>query len=363
VSAAFIGPTEAVFDTRTQACERIDVPDIAARAFRDYRNMVHLVAAHYVARAMVGPTLDTVKRNCGVIYHSLEDPDPSHYQAQGWLAAFYTTDGRRIAALLHNEYHAWNIPGQCRTPNAGWPGLGNCWLSAVTFALSDDGGYSFTAPPSPKNLLAAMPYVYDKENREGRVGYTAPTNILKVGEFFYTMINNWPHRAQKYGPCVLRTNDVFDPSSWRAWDGAAFTIRFINPYVERNAKPEEHVCAPVLTSDLGGVVVHQGTGHFVATTIVRNRTYGEPGLYLLASADLIHWSKPTLVASTAAMAAAEEPGKWAYHYASLIDPASTDRDFGTVSDNPYIYYVRLDLSRGNFTRVLFRHRLSLRVRG
>src|SRR5579863_8509635 len=44
------GSRAVVFDTAKDSCELIDIPDIMARAFRDYQGTVHLVASHYVLR-------------------------------------------------------------------------------------------------------------------------------------------------------------------------------------------------------------------------------------------------------------------------------------------------------------------------
>jgi hypothetical protein len=183
VSGTFIGPQEPVFDTRT-ACEQIDVPDAPARAFRDDRNVVHLIASHYIARAMVGPNLTNVKRDCKVIYRSPKDPNPADFQDNNWLYSFYTSDGRRIAALVHSEYDADEIPGKCATPEDPT----NCWWNTVTFAQSKDGGYSFSVPSAPGNLVAAVPYAYEIGNRASAFGYNEPSNIIKIGLYYYALI-------------------------------------------------------------------------------------------------------------------------------------------------------------------------------
>lgn len=55
------GPRVAAFDTSKESCQQIDIPDAAARAFRDYKGVVHLIASHYVTRAGLGPSLETIK--------------------------------------------------------------------------------------------------------------------------------------------------------------------------------------------------------------------------------------------------------------------------------------------------------------
>jgi hypothetical protein len=92
------------------------------------------------------------------------------------------------------------------------------------------------------------------------------------------MLNDWPFRAQRYGSCLIRTTDILDPASWRAWDGKDFTIRFVNPYRE-HAVPETHVCTPVgagAVYDVGSLAIHQPTGKFLATQFSPDRRFGPP---------------------------------------------------------------------------------------
>jgi hypothetical protein len=357
LSGSVIGKGEVVFDTRN-ACEQIDIPDAPARAFRDDHGMVHLIATHYVARAMIGPNLNELKRDCRVIYRSPKDPDPSHFQDNNWLYSFYTMDGRRIAALVHSEYDADEIPGMCATPND----TNNCWWNTVTFAESVDGGYSFTTPKPPGNLVAALPYRYVVGNQDSAYGYSGPTNIVKIGGFYYALINDWPYKLQKFGPCLVRTLDVFDPASWRAWDGKDFTIRFADPYRETVTKPGEHVCVPVFAGTAESLVQHTRSGTFIATQFAPDERFeGPPGFYIQGSRDLVHWSHPVLLVKISDLQQADGPGKWTYDDVSLLDPASYDRNFSAVSDSPYLYFVRSDSIRAPYVRALFRIPIRLRI--
>jgi hypothetical protein len=359
VSAALLGPPQPVFDTR-QSCELIDIPDAFPRAFRDFHNTVHLISTHYVARAMLGPNMNQLKHDCSVIYRSPHDPDPAHFLDANWLTSLFTPDGKRVAALVHNEYHGDEHPGMCgdlSNPNHS----NDCAWTSITFAESHDGGYSFREPNPPANLVASLPYPYDKYNKGGAQGYDSPTNILKIGEFYYAMTNVWrEYKAQRYGPCLIRTPDVFDPGSWRAWDGKDFTIRFIDPYADRDPRAEQHVCPPVMVGTADSLAVDQTSGTFLANAYVEDDRYGQgPGLYIMASRDLIRWSKPALVAGTNFLLKDEPPGKWKYLYFALLDPTSLDRNFATVSSMPYAYYVRLDNNHGPYRRVLFRRRIRI----
>ncbi len=355
VSATLTGPKQVVFDTR-DGCEKIDIPDAPARAFRDSRNVVHLIATHYVARAMTGPSLDLVKHNCRVIYRSPQDPDPSHFEDNNWLYSFYTEDGRHVAALVHSEFDGEEIHGMCATPND----TNNCWWNTVTFAQSSDGGNSFTVPAPPQNLVAAVPWPYVVGNLASAYGYTAPTNIQKVGALYYALINSWPRKSQKYGACLIRTADLFEPNSWRAWDGKGFTVRFADPYREAIAKPEEHVCEPVLAGAAESLLRHMESEAFVVTQFAPDQRFDGPGFYIQASRDLIHWSKPSLVVSLGDLRTSDGEGKWNYDYVSLLDPMSADRNFSSISSRPYLYYVRSDGNDPPYARVLFRRQISLR---
>jgi hypothetical protein len=83
---------------------------------------------------------------------------------------------------------------------------------------------------------------------------------------------------------------------------------------------------------------------------------------LNASRDLIHWSAPQLVMSTATLLAAEPAGSWGYGYFSLLDPAATDRSFATITSHPMVYYVRMDALHPPYRRILARRPLSLNIR-
>jgi hypothetical protein len=113
VKGVLEGPRTVVFDTAKNSCELIDIPDAPARAFRDYKGTVHLVASHYKMRQNLGPTLESAKHSCHVAYDSTHDPNPAHYNDSTWLDSFYSLDGKNIVALGHMEYHGWEHKGEC----------------------------------------------------------------------------------------------------------------------------------------------------------------------------------------------------------------------------------------------------------
>lgn len=245
------GARAAAFDTSKESCEQIDIQDAAARAFRDYKGTIHLIASHYVTRAGLGSTLETVKHNCEVVYKSPHDGNIADFNDATWLNTFYNVDGKRIVAHGHMEYHGWEHAGMC----ASKTDTASCWYNVDTFYLSTDGGYHFTRPKPPGNYFLSLPYKYVVN--QGPEGYSVDANIVKVGEWYYDEVYSWawpPNcgsgKGQKPclvqdGACAIRTSNILDPASWRGWDGKDFTIEFVDPYRGTVAKPESHVCTAV----------------------------------------------------------------------------------------------------------------------
>jgi hypothetical protein len=370
LSVELEGAPVAVFDTANDSCEEIDIPDAPARAFRDYQGTVHLVASHWVMRASLGPTLENVKHNCQIAYRSNHDRNPADFDDDTWLDAFYSIDGKRVVALGHMEYHGSEHEGMCGTNIDG----NLCWYNADTLHMSEDGGYHFASFRPPANFVAGLPYKYEANN--GPEGYSVDTNIVRAGKWYYAMVTGWrwpPNCTDGKGPnrclvpagaCPIRTSDLLVASSWRGWNGTDFAVSFVNPYQDPVIRPADFVCTPVTYMDcVNGINIHEPSHLFIATLgDPFNTEYGPKGAYLSTSTDLIHWSKPVLVVTIDQLRAKEPTGRWDYMYFSLIDPASKDPNFATITDAPYLYYVRSDESHPPYARVLFRQKIRLSLK-
>ena len=137
----------------------------------------------------------------------------------------------------------------------------------------------------------------------------------------------------------MRTNNLADPKSWRAWDGSSFSIRFINPYTETPAQPSAHMC-----KNVGGGYI---TG--MTESLTYNTYFGKymlvgafggvtPGFYYSLSDDLINWvpARLMLQRETAQSHVCGDPDP--VRDPSLLDPTSGSRNFDTTGRDPYIYY-------------------------
>jgi hypothetical protein len=363
LKGTLVGPRKAVFKTPKDSCGPNDIPDAMARAFRDSTGTIHFVSASSVMFQSLGPDLDNLKHSCNAAYRSANDPNPADFNDQAWLDSFYTFDGKTIAALAHTEYHGWAHKGECHSQN-----YGECEYDSDTYHLSKDGGYHFELFKAPDNFLAGIPYKYEIDR--GPMGYSVDTNVVAYGGWYYAVATDWAWPANCSGAgsrrCLvpnggapIRTQNVFDPSSWRGWNGSDFSLSFVDPYLGPVQHPREHVYTPVpYMTFVNGIYIYQPSNVVLAVLWdYWDHELGPPGLYFTTSTDLVHWSKPTLVVTLKQILAHDPKGSWLYAYFSLIDPNAPDLNFSMIGDHPYLYYVRLD--NNGQDRVLFRQRIRI----
>lgn len=346
------GPEQSAFDWTTQRCDDDDYPDAPARAFRDAQNRVQLVAGAPANRRMRGSSLVTAVRECPVVMASHGNPDPSAYDDLEWIGSTWTADGRTIDALVHDEYRGNLVPMMC--PSLSYP---KCWYNAITAARSTDRGGSYVHAAPPAQLVAAVPYRYVADS--GPYGVFDPGNIIRTqrpgdtAASYYAMVHveDYPKGApvQHAGACLMRTGNLADPSSWRAWDGTSFAVRFVNPYLD-SGDPAGHVCAPVayaqiekMTSSLtystylGRYVLVGMSGQYdpLRATVVW-------GFYYATSTDLLTWSDRRLLMEAPLPWVCTTGTEQQVAYPSLLDPLSSARNYDTIGRQPLLYFTRLN---------------------
>ncbi len=352
-----VGAPRTVFKAGRDACDGHDVPDAPARAVREADGGIALFGMHYRNRALRGRDFDTLKLDCAVVLDSAFKPEPEAFDDRTWITATWTEDGRRIEALLHEEYHA-DEHGRCRTT-----GVLACWYNAVLAARSTDGGRSFTRA-TPPTVVAAAPFRQEVEQGRHR-GFFNPSNIVADGRYryFYASTTGWT--GQPFGVCLFRSDDVSDPARWRAHDGKDFSARFPNPYL-KSAKPTG-TCAPVapFPAPVGSVSRHRGTGAWIAVfQAASGGVFPRSGIYWSTSRDLLAWDAPRLLIAGSTLY--DDPcgaGGELVSYPSLIDPAAPGRNFDTVGDTATLFYVTLKTRGCEITseRDLVRRQVSIKV--
>jgi hypothetical protein len=338
------GPDEVVFDWSESACEPADIPDIPARAFRDAQGRVQLIASHYTNRRMIGSDLDHLAHDCAVIMPSHYDPDPATFEDREWIHSTYTPDGKKVFALVHDEYQGNTHPGRC--PSGEYF---ECWYNAVTLAVSTDGGNSYNHAPPPAHLVAAIPYRYVPDS--GPAGVFQPSNIVRnpADGYYYALLRAQRYRAQPQGTCVMRTANLADPKSWRAWDGSQFNVRFIDPYLGTDEHLTSHVCQPVSYDEIQLMVESLTFNTYLDRYLLVGTAVG-PGrvgemaseIYFSTSDDLIHWTprRPVMEVQSRHTYRCGNPDPVAYP--SVLDPDSTSRNFETTGKRAFLYFTRFN---------------------
>jgi hypothetical protein len=345
-SIAIVGPQQTVFDWSRQACEDIDIPDAPARAFRDASGRVQLMASHYVSRRAIGPDLGHLTHRCDVVMDSDYDPLPQNYDDKSWIASTYTTDGRTIFALVHDEYQGNTHPGRCASGD-----YFKCWYNVITFARSNDSGRTFRQPAGPAKLVAAIPYRYEPDS--GAHGLFEPSNIVyrQKDGYYYTLLRAGGYRDQKTGACLIRTRQLTNPSSWRGWNGAGFGTRFIDPYRE-SAPPQDHLCEPVGVNQISTMSSSLTWNTYLNEYLLVGSSSdysptdkrGVIGFYYAVSPDLIHWSRRRLFREVVFPWAFTCGDRQPVAYPSVLDPSSKSRNFETTGKRPWLFFTRLHYS-------------------
>jgi hypothetical protein len=357
-AVTLVGPPQTVFTPKRDACDANDVPDIPARAFRDAQGGIVLFAMHTENRALRGPDFDKLKLDCSSPLPSHGEADPAAFDDESWITATWTTDGQRVAALVHHEYQANTHPGRC-----GHKEYLACWYNTVLAVSSSDGGRSFTRPPRPQ-VVAAAPFTQEVGQGRHR-GFFNPSNIVADGQAYYFFAGTTGWEGQGTGACLFRSLDPADPTSWRGYDGQGFTARFVDPYRAKPGKPTCRTIEP-FPAPVGSIARHRGTGAWIAVfqASADRDLFPEAGFYTTSSRDLLAWDKPRLL--LAGRTLYDDPctsGGRLIAYPSLIDPAAAGRNFDDIGDSADLYFSDLKVEGCNVTaaRDLVRRRVAIKV--
>ena len=353
-----LGLPATVFSTKRDACDANDQPDAPVRVLRAADGALVMFGLHTQNRTLRGPDFDHLRIDCRTSLPSRYDEDPAHYDDASWITATWSEDGRRVDALVHHEYHASEHPGRCSRPNHL-----ACWYNSVVSVTSQDGARSF-ARSDPPRVAAAAPFAQEVGQGRHR-GFFNPSNIVADGRFRYVMIATTGWAGQASGACLFRTATPSDPRSWRAWDGAAFTVRFADPYRERPGAPACRVIEP-FPAPVGSITRHRATGAWIAVFQASKGggVFPQAGFYTTSSRDLLHWDRPRLLMAGATLY--DDPctsGERLIAYPSLVDRDAPGRNFDTVGDGADLYYATLRVAGCEITadRDLLRQRVGITV--
>jgi hypothetical protein len=126
-----------------------------------------------------------------------------------------------------------------------------------------------------------LPYSFSPADRIS--GLSAPSNIIlnENDGYLYATVWAWNSdaRDQKHGMCVIRTNNIADPTSWRAYDGIGFNTSFY---------PSGSTCYSVMPDVIPSGMMPTQLAY--SSLLKKFLLVGyNKGVYILASDDLVHW--------------------------------------------------------------------------
>ena len=135
--------------------------------------------------------------------------------------------------------------------------------------------------------------------------------------------------------CLLRTENLADPTAWRAWDGDGFNLAAVDAYTSSEGATR---CAKVAPAPISGLAWSPDLEVFLA--VGGFTQFGVNGHYLLVSRDLFTWSHPVFIAPAEFTYSADNPPF--KPYVTLIDHDSSAASFDSVGSTPYLYFTRMN---------------------
>eukprot|EP01052_Picozoa_sp_SAG31_P009651 SAG31_NODE_511_length_14722_cov_14.770499_17_plen_390_part_01 len=222
------------------------VPDIPARTFMGPDKRVRMIVGSTSYFPMSGPSPLNQTRSCKCSFNKTADPNPADYAANEYLDSPIAFPNGTVVSLVHTEFpgNKYNQSGGPAEPYCTVASYPTCWTVSIGLAVSHDWGLTFSHPhPPPRHLVAAVPYRYNQSQLAS--GWGDPSNILRHPSdgFYYAAIwNRHQVGAQAPGICIIRTRNLLEPSSWRAWDGSSYSVAFADAYTLHHGTESKHVC-------------------------------------------------------------------------------------------------------------------------
>jgi hypothetical protein len=339
-----VGNVQTVFSWGRQACSPTQAPDLPVRVFRDYRGRIQLLLSHYVNFRMIGPSLDRLHPDCHAVLRSPQNSSPSRFEDREWLASLFTTDGRKIWALVHEEYQGNRHPGRC--PSGSYYA---CWYNSVTLARSIDGGRSYSHAAARRQLVAGPLRPYQQGTEP--VGVFTPSNIVTGPDGAYYALVRIRDPDGTRGTCLLRTKRIGSPAAWRAWSGDGFGGVLRNPY--RSRPGGGSACAPVSQGNIAEMTESLTYSYALGRYLLVGLAPPGPlsigakvtGIYFSTSSDLVHWTPRTLVTPAVTVQSYVCGGPSPIAYPSVVDPGSSSRTYATSGRTPFLYFTQFHYTR------------------
>jgi len=345
-----LAAAETVYRWSTQRCSDDWIPDSPARAWRRDDGSIVLVAAHYTNGVLTGPDFDNLQPECRENSRGREDPDPAAFDDRYWVQALLPTGSGRLLAIGSHEFMGGRHPGRCPVQDSRRP---RCWYSALILLESDQSALAFRPLPAARRILAAPPRRFDP-TALGRTGFFATTNIVRSGDWLYLLA--WMETPEAQGHCLFRAPATSPEGPWTALRDGAFSETFPSAYAAGETGRRCDIIGRGSLRNILRSVVWLEESRRWAGVFHMPPGHGVPeGIHVVTSPDLITWSAPRLLVSTA------EPQdgrgcRIVYQYPSLIAHDSRSSIFDTAGEGLHLYLTRFNFEscRAGLNRDLIR---------
>jgi hypothetical protein len=277
-----------------------------------------------------GATFSNGSLQCSPVYTGSLDYADNTFAWGEWLyGTFRDVASGNVYSAIYNEYYGGYYPG--RDSYSTYVGMG--------IAISSDQGHSFSKIlPAPNHVILRSPYL--RQPTTGDQGYSWFGGIFKspVDQMYYMGVGGPPS-----GTSIMRTSDLNDPLSWRAWDGSSFSL----PTVPLTGT----------TQPIGVVPLYLGYNDYFKKYMVitlgstDNYQSGNNLIVYNLSDDLVHWGPPRKIIYNPACGPDHVCGNDVSgeisSYPSIMDPAylsdiwdSTKASNGMTGMTPLVTYIK-----------------------
>ncbi len=193
---------------------------------------------------------------------------------------------------------------------------------------------------SRRRLRTSSPSCPTGTTLTGTAPLWQPSNIVQSPRdgYYYALVQYDAHAADGsvnvQGMCLMPTNNLAAPGSWRAWDGSGFGVQFMDPYTAAAPGVDCTLVSPSVGALTYGLSYNSYAGEFIAVGV------RAAGFFYSTSADLINWSvaRPLMAATQVFTPGGQPPF---LTYPTLIDPASPSASFDVTGQAPYLYFTKM----------------------
>jgi hypothetical protein len=316
-------------------CDTLDIPDESLRAFRAPNGSITAFATHYRNRALTGANFAALKKNCAVVYEGKLDSDSAHFDYKTWITATWLAEDGSVVALGHNEYQAHELPGHCRFTD-----YRSCWYNSIVLLKSDDLGRTFHRVDHDEAVIA--PNFTDAVGQGHPRGYTSPTNLVRSGDYLYTLIGYAGSEKTDTGRCVLRTRLPVTLHSWEILTDKGYVAPTESAYVSGGSKAH-CTYATGMPGFVGSIAKVAGTKLFISV-VAEDVDGGSIVVYF--SDDLVHWRDRAVIEKLSLFWSKDCASGKRYSYPSLVDENSKTLNFDVIGRTATLYMVQGDCRVG-----------------